>query len=129
MNIPTPPSDFAQQVPEKSEIERIQERIANFKIGLSPQSAQIVNGLLEAHLKTGQVKPNELEALILVRDDVVAGVEEYNTQVKNSQTRLQVLLEEEQVAKQLEIARRIESEKTKTADERNFVKELKTDLR
>jgi len=122
MNIPTPPSDFAQQVPEKSEIERIQERIANFKIGLSPQSAQIVNGLLESHLKTGQVKPNELEALILVRDDVVAGVEEYNTQVKSSQTRLQVLLEEEQVAKQLEIARRIEGEKTKTADERQLRK-------
>lgn len=129
MNIPTPPSDFAQQVPEKSEIERIQERIANFKIGLSPQSAQIVNGLLESHLKTGQVKPNELEALILVRDDVVAGVEEYNTQVKNSQTRLQVLLEEEQVAKQLEIARRIESEKTKTADERQLRKRTEDRLK
>lgn len=129
MNIPTPPSDFAQQVPEKSEIERIQERIANFKIGLSPQSAQIVNGLLESHLKTGQVKPNELEALILVRDDVVAGVEEYNTQVKNSQTRLQALLEEEQVAKQLEIARRIESEKTKTADERQLRKRTEDRLK
>ena len=129
MNIPTPPSDFAQQVPEKSEIERIQERIANFKIGLSPQSAQIVNGLLESHLKTGQVKPNELEALILVRDDVVAGVEEYNTQVQNSQTRLQVLLEEEQVAKQLEIARRIESEKTKTADERQLRKRTEDRLK
>ena len=129
MNIPTPPSDFAQQVPEKSEIERIQERIANFKIGLSPQSAQIVNGLLESHLKTGQVKPNELEALILVRDDVVKGVEEYNTQVQNSQTRLQVLLEEEQVAKQLEIARRIEAEKTKTADERQLRKSTQDRLK
>ena len=37
---------FAQPVPEKTELERLQERIANFKVNISPTVAQLAQVLI-----------------------------------------------------------------------------------
>ena len=52
-------SQFAQDAPEPTELERIQKRIADFKIGFTINSAGIVNALVQSHLKSGNVTQGE----------------------------------------------------------------------
>jgi len=118
------PSEFSQTPPELSEKERIQKRIQDFRIGLKPQTAQVVNALLETHLKNGGAKLNELEAMILVRDDIGNGLGEYNLAVETATKRLNEIVAIEELEKQEEIAKRIDLEKTKLNEERLRRKEL-----
>jgi|SRR6056300_12446 hypothetical protein len=118
------PSEFSQTPPELSEKERIQKRIQDFRIGLKPQTAQVVNALLETHLKNGGAKLNELEAMILVRDDIGNGLGEYNLAVETATKRLNEIVAIEELEKQEEFAKRIDLEKTKLNEERLRRKEL-----
>ena len=118
------PSEFSQTPPELSEKERIQKRIQDFRIGLKPQTAQVVNALLETHLKNGGAKLNELEAMILVRDDIGNGLGEYNLAVETATKRLNEIIATEELEKQEEIAKRIQLEKDKLNEERLRRKEL-----
>ena len=56
-------SEFAseQVVPELTELEKVQQRIANYQIGINPQSASAVSTLLQLHLKSGLIKIEELD--------------------------------------------------------------------
>ena len=117
-------SEFSQTPPELSEKERIQKRIQDFRIGLKPQTAQVVNALLETHLKNGGAKLNELEAMILVRDDIGNGLGEYNLAVETATKRLNEILAQEEVEKQEEFAKRVQLEKDKLNEERLRRKEL-----
>jgi hypothetical protein len=118
------PSEFSQTPPELSEKERIQKRIQDFRIGLKPQTAQVVNALLETHLKNGGAKLNELEAMILVRDDIGNGLGEYNLAVETATKRLNEILAIEELEKQEEFAKRVQLEKDKLNEERLRRKEL-----
>ena len=118
------PSEFSQTPPELSEKERIQKRIQDFRIGLKPQTAQVVNALLETHLKNGGAKLNELEAMILVRDDIGNGLGEYNLAVETATKRLNEILATEELEKQEEFAKRVQLEKDKLNEERLRRKEL-----
>lgn len=118
------PSEFSQTPPELSEKERIQKRIQDFRIGLKPQTAQVVNALLETHLKNGGAKLNELEAMILVRDDIGNGLGEYNIAVETATKRLNEILAQEEVDKQEEFAKRVQLEKDKLNEERIRRKQL-----
>lgn len=118
------PSEFSQTPPELSEKERIQKRIQDFRIGLKPQTAQVVNALLETHLKNGGAKLNELEAMILVRDDIGNGLGEYNLAVETATKRLNEILAQEEVEKQEEFAKRMQLEKDKLNEERIRRKQL-----
>ena len=47
------PTTFAQPVPEKTELERLQDRIANFKVQISPTVAQLTQVLMNQSLQNG----------------------------------------------------------------------------
>jgi hypothetical protein len=96
----------SEQVParEPTELEKVQQRIANYQIGIKPQSAQAVNTLLELHLKSGLIKLEELEAVVSVRDEVQKGLTQYNLSVETAQRQLAELVEADRVAKETAIA-------------------------
>ena len=119
---------FAEQVVEPTESERIRERLANYKSQISPQSVQIAQLLLEQHLKAGLVKTSELDALIMLRDDLNKANIDYRTMMDSSQKRLQQLTEEEQV-ELLEKQHKVKmAEEAKLVDERSLRKNLQDKL-
>tara|TARA_B100001939_G_scaffold84922_1_gene72545 strand:+ start:1172 stop:2443 length:1272 start_codon:yes stop_codon:yes gene_type:complete len=93
---------FAQQQvtePELSESDKIRKRIQDYKASLNPQTLQIIQILLDSQLKSGLLKPADLDAVVLLRDEVNKAQIEYNTQVQNAQKRLQDLAETEMAEK------------------------------
>ena len=93
---------FAEQrvtEPELSESDRIRQRIQDYKAQLSPNTLQVIQIMLEAQLKSGLMKPADLDALVMLRDEVNKAQIEYNTQVQNAQRRLQDLSETEMAEK------------------------------
>ena len=119
---------FAEQVVEPTESERIRERITNYKAQISPQSVQIAQLLLEQHLKAGLVKTSELDAIIMLRDDLNKASIDYRTMMESNQKRLQQLAEEEkdrfnEKQQQLKMA-----EEAKLVDERTLRKNLQDKL-
>ena len=85
--------------PELSEYDRIRQRIQDYKAQLSPNTLQVIQIMLEAQLKSGLMKPADLDALVMLRDEVNKAQIEYNTQVQNAQRRLQDLSETEMAEK------------------------------
>ena len=93
---------FAEQrvtEPELSESDRIRQRIQDYKAQLSPNTLQVIQIMLETQLKSGLMKPGDLDALVMLRDEVNKAQIEYNTQVQNAQKRLQDLAETEMAEK------------------------------
>ncbi len=115
---------FAQQQvtePELSESDRIRKRIQEYKASLNPQTLQIIQILLDSQLKSGLLKPADLDAVVLLRDEVNKAQIEYNTQVQNAQKRLQDLAEPEpaeQIAKQEAAIQAIRDGETKERQRR-----------
>ena len=120
---------FASQKPQPSELERITERITNYKVGITPNNAQTVNTVLEKGLQQGLFKLSELDALIAIREEVNRGIIDYNSQVKVAQQRIQELQEEELVAKQAELARRETERNDELAGERQRRKKAEDEIR
>ena len=118
------PSEFSQTPPEPSEKELVQNRINNYRVGVKPNVAQIVNALLESHLKNGLVQLNELEAIVAVRDDVTQGLAEYNLAVETATKRLNEIVQEEAIAKSQELEERRLREEEKLVAERQLRKSL-----
>ena len=119
---------FAEQVVKPTESETIRERISNFKSQISPQSVQVAQLLLEQQLKAGLVKSTDLDALIMLRDELNKSTIDYRTMLESSQRRLQQLAEEEQVAKVEQEEKRKQQEQTKLVDERTLRKNLQDKL-
>jgi hypothetical protein len=114
-------------VPELSESDRIRERIQNFKSQLNPQVLGVITMMLDNQMKSGMIKPADLDAVVVLRDEINKAQIEYNTQIQNAQKRLQDLAEQEQaelVAKQEAAVQAIrdsetqERQRRKTAEER-----------
>jgi hypothetical protein len=97
---------------ELTELEKVQQRIANYQIGIKPQSASAVNTLLELHLKSGLIKLEELEVVVAVRDEVQKGLANYNSSVEHAQKQIVQLQEQDRLAKEAAI----ESEKAQLTD-------------
>ena len=107
------PTFASQQAPtEPTELERVQQRIANYKIALAPSSAQAISTLLQLHLKSGQIKIDELDAVIGVRNEINKGLTDYNLAVETAQRQLNSLVEADRIAK----AEAIEKEKAELVD-------------
>ena len=66
------PTTFAQPVPEKTELERLQERIANFKVSVSPTVAQLAQVLMNQSLQN-PTKPEDLDGYVQVRNELKLG--------------------------------------------------------
>jgi len=101
-----------QATTEPTELERVQQRIANYKIALAPSSAQAISTLLQLHLKSGQIKIDELDAVIGVRNEINKGLTDYNLAVETAQRQLNSLVEADRIAK----AEAIEKEKAELVD-------------
>lgn len=101
-----------QTTTEPTELERVQQRIANYKIALAPSSAQAISTLLQLHLKSGQIKIDELDAVIGVRNEINKGLTDYNIAVETAQRQLNSLVEADRIAK----AEAIEKEKADLVD-------------
>ena len=107
-------SEFAseQVVPELTELQKVQQRIANYQIGINPQSASAVSTLLQLHLKSGLIKIEELDAVIAVRNEIDKGLTDYNQAVQVAQQQLVELQEADRLQKEAQI----EAEKTALTD-------------
>lgn len=96
---------FAQPVPEKTELERLQERIANFKVQITPTVAQLAQVLMNQSLQN-PTKPEDLDGFIQVRNEIKVGLDEYQTQLTQAQNRMVQLQQEHEIAKATELARK-----------------------
>ena len=120
------PTTFAQPVPEKTELERIQERIANFKVQISPTVAQLAQVLMNQSLQN-PTKPEDLDGYVQVRNELKLGLDDYQQQLSNAQSRMAQLQQEHEIAKSTELARKendliaardSERKRRKTAEEK-----------
>ena len=99
-------SEFAQESatpPEKTELERIQERISSYKVGISPNTALFIQNLTKQSLES-PTKVEDLDAYVSIRNELAEGLAEYQRQVQNAQRRMTQLQEEHVLAKQKELA-------------------------
>ena len=87
------PTFAEQRVTEQelSESDRIRQRIQDYKAQLSPNVLQVIQIMLETQLKSGIMKPGDLDALVMLRDELNKAQAEYQTQVQNAQRRLEDL--------------------------------------
>lgn len=121
---------FAQQEvteQELTESDRIRKRIQDYKAQLSPNTLQVIQIMLESQLKSGLLKPADLDAVIMLRDEVNKASIEYNTQVQNAQRRLEdlsatemaekVAQEEAKIAQIIE-SRDVERQRRKSVEDR-----------
>ena len=99
------PTTFAQPVPEKTELERLQERIANFKVQISPTVAQLAQVLMNQSLQN-PTKPEDLDGYVQVRNELKLGLDDYHQQLSNAQSRMAQLQQEHEIAKSTELARK-----------------------
>lgn len=95
-------STFASETVELSELERITNRLNTFTVGLKPANAEQVNQIMQKGLSAGNFKLDELDALVQIREQVNAGIIDYNTQVQVATKRIQEL-EQEEVQKQRDL--------------------------
>jgi len=84
------PTFAQQQVTEEtlSESDKIRKRIADYKAQITPNSLQVIEVMLQQQLSSGLLKPGDLDALIILRDDVNKASIDYRTQLENAQRRL-----------------------------------------
>lgn len=120
---------FAQQqvTEELSESDRIRKRIADFKSSINPNVLGVISLMIDNQLKSGMLKPGDLDAIVALRDEINKAQTEYTTQVQNAQRRLTELTQQEQaelVAKQEAAIQKIrdgetaERQRRKKAEER-----------
>lgn len=105
MNPNVESTTFAQPVPEKTELERLQERIANFKVQITPTVAQLAQVLMNQSLQN-PTKPEDLDGFIQVRNEIKVGLDEYQQQLTQAQNRMAQLQQEHEIAKATELARK-----------------------
>ena len=99
-------SEFAQlsaTPPEKTELERLQERLSNYKVSISPNTALFIQNLVKLSLES-PTKAEDLDAYVTIRNELVEGLSDYQTQVQNAQRRMTPLQEAHVLAKQKELA-------------------------
>ena len=90
---------FAQQTvtEELTESDRIRKRITEFKSSLNPNVLGVISLMIDNQLKSGMIKPADLDAIVALRDEI------NKAQIQNAQKRLTDLAEidqAEQIAKQ-----------------------------
>lgn len=103
---------------EKSELQQIQERLASYKATLDPRALSVIQTLAQSQLANGLLKLEELDAMVLLRDEVNRANIDYQTMLKRSQTRAQELLAEQEANKAVETENLIAEQKNVTAKER-----------
>ena len=122
---------FAEQSamqPEPSESDRIRERIQNYKAQLTPNTLQVIQILIESQLKSGLIKPADLDAIVVLRDEVNKAQIDYSTQVQNAQKRLEDLAEVDMAQRVAAEEAKMQAFETKLSDERQLRKSTQDKL-
>jgi hypothetical protein len=122
---------FAEQSamqPEPSESDRIRERIQNYKAQLTPNTLQVIQILIESQLKSGLIKPADLDAIVVLRDEVNKAQIDYSTQVQNAQKRLEDLAEVDMAERVAAEEAKMQAFETKLSDERQLRKSTQDKL-
>lgn len=116
-------STFSSETVELSELERITQRLNTFTVGLKPASAEQVNQIMQKGLSAGNFKLDELDAIVQIREQVNAGIIDYNTQVQVATRRIQEL-EQEELQKQKDLIVSNLAEKDQLIEEERKAKKL-----
>ena len=82
-----------------SESDQIRKRITDYKAQITPNSLQVIEVMLQQQLSSGLLKPGDLDAMIILRDDVNKAYIDYRTQLENAQRRLADLAQDEAIEK------------------------------
>ena len=82
-----------------SESDQIRKRITDYKAQITPNSLQVIEVMLQQQLSSGLLKPGDLDAMIILRDDVNKASIDYRTQLENAQRRLADLAQDEAIEK------------------------------
>ena len=124
------PTAFEQEVstPEPTEIERIQNRVQNFRVGLTPASAEATLASMTLLLSKGLIKVEDLDAVISIREEVNKGLIEYQTTVTNASKQMEQA-QARLLAEQAEERQKVLNEKdTQIEDERLLRKRTEDNL-
>lgn len=123
------PNAFETEQVQPTELELLAQRIENYSIPLKPATAQATLATVTRGLEQGMFKIDELDAIITIREEVNKGIIDYNGAMKMAQERMQVLQQEAIVQQQEDIAKAMEAERVKTADERQLRKRTQDRLK
>ena len=127
MENPTPTfSEGMQQAmssePIISEVERIQKRVANSRILLTPNTAQAVLATVELALQKGLFKIADMDAVITIREEIQKGIIDHNTTVAMAQKQLEEAQIKDAATLQKQLADEREKERQQLIDERSLRK-------
>ena len=122
-------STFQSEAVELSELERITQRLNTFTVGLKPANAEQVNQIMQKGLSAGNFKLDELDALVQIREQVNAGIIDYNTQVQVATKRIQELEQEEQQKQKDLLARTLVEKDDLVTEERKLKKLAQQELK
>ena len=109
---------FAEEVVEKTELEKHIERMQNHTIPFKPQMLSLVQTLMENHVKSGNLKLTELDALVFARDEINKAQIDYQGHVERNNKRLQELQAEELENREGLRQKAIADERAKLIEER-----------
>ena len=124
------PTAFEQElsVPEPTEIERIQNRVKDFKVGLTPASAEAVVASMQILLTKGLIKLEELDAIISIREEVNKGLIDYQTTVTNAQKDMEIAQQNLLIQQEQERQQVLAEKDTQIEDERLLRKRTEDNL-
>ena len=116
-----PTSTFSEGMtsePIISEVERIQQRVANSRVHLTPAAAQAVLGTVELALQNGLFKIADMDAVVTIREEIQKGIIDHNTTVATAQKQLEAAQLKDAHNLQMEQEAQRERERQLLIDER-----------
>ena len=124
MNNMDNPSAFTQEqvVSEPTEIEKIQNRVASFEVGLKPAVAEAVQGVIGIGLSKGLFGVDDLEAVISIREDIKKGLISYQTTIKHAQMDMETAQQNLMIQQAEEVELEKNRQRTKLTEERQLRK-------
>ena len=124
------PTAFEQEVsiPEPTEIERIQNRITNFTVGLKPATAEAALASMSILLSKGLLKMEELDAAISIREEINKGLIDYQTAIQIAQKDMEVAQQNLLIQQQEERQKVLAEKDTQIEDERLLRKRTQDNL-
>ena len=113
---------------QPTEIERIQNRVQDFKVGLKPNTAQAALSSIQILLSKGLIKVEELDAIISIREEINKGLIDYETTVKSAQMDMERAQANLLIEQQAERQRVLDEKDTQIEDERLLRKSTQDQL-
>ena len=129
MENPTPTFSESQVAPVITEVERIQQRVANSRVHLTPAAAQAVLSTVELALQKGLFKITDMDAVITIREEIQKGIIDHNTTVATAQKQLEAAQIKDAETLQLQLAAQREYEKQQLTDARELRKSTQDRLK